>query len=62
MALALDDFLGKKKEPAQVLDLSRSVVNSKEELKKLLERVPEYRIRPEKVVLFYIIINYCIYF
>lgn len=49
MALKLDDFLTKKKEPAQVLDLSKATANTKEEFKRLLEKVPEYKIRPEKV-------------
>jgi len=48
-ALKLDDLLGKKKEAPQVLDLSQSTVQSKEEFYKLLDKVPEYKIRPEKV-------------
>jgi hypothetical protein len=48
-ALALDDLMDKKKEPPPILDLSQSVVNSKEELDQLLAKVPEYKIRPEKV-------------
>jgi hypothetical protein len=47
--LKLDDLLGKKKEALQVLDLSRSIVQSKEEFDRLLDKVPEYKIRPEKV-------------
>ncbi|KAG8337585.1 arginine/serine-rich coiled-coil protein 2 [Homalodisca vitripennis] len=49
MALKLDDFLTKKKEPAQVLDLSKATANTKEDFRRLLEKVPEYKIRPEKV-------------
>lgn len=49
-ALALDDLMDKKKEPPPILDLSQSIVNSKEELDQLLARVPEYKIRPEKVL------------
>ncbi|KAG8222440.1 hypothetical protein J437_LFUL002175 [Ladona fulva] len=49
MALKLDDFLGKKKEPSPVLDNSKAQIATKEEFEKLLDRVPEYRIRPEKV-------------
>ncbi|CAB3363270.1 Hypothetical predicted protein [Cloeon dipterum] len=48
-ALALDDLMDKKKEPPPILDLSQSVINSKDELDQLLARVPEYKIRPEKV-------------
>jgi hypothetical protein len=49
--IKLDDLLGKKKEAPQVLDLSRSVIQSKEEFQRLLDKVPEYKIRPEKVSL-----------
>lgn len=49
MALKLDDLLVKKKEPVQILDLSKSTANSKEELKKLFEKVPEYKIKMDKV-------------
>ncbi|CAH0381604.1 unnamed protein product [Bemisia tabaci] len=49
MTLKLDDFLTKKKEPAQILDLSKATANSKEELRRLIEKIPEYKIKPEKV-------------
>lgn len=49
MALKLDDFLSKKKEPAQVLDLSKATANSNDEFRRLLEKIPEYKIKPEKV-------------
>lgn len=49
MALKLDELLTKKKEPVQILDLSRNTANSKEELKKLLEKVPDFKIKMEKV-------------
>lgn len=49
--LKLDDLLGKKKEALQVLDLSQNNVQSKEEFDRLLDKVPEYKIRPEKVSL-----------
>ncbi|KAI4470118.1 hypothetical protein MML48_1g02844 [Holotrichia oblita] len=45
----LDDFLSKKKETAPILDLSKAVVNTKEDFKKLLEKVPDYKIKSEKV-------------
>lgn len=45
----LDDFLSKKKDTAPILDLSKTVVNTKEEFKKLLEKVPDYKIKAEKV-------------
>lgn len=50
MALKFDDFLSKKKEPAQVLDLSRTKIITKEDYKKYFDRVPEYKIKPEKVL------------
>lgn len=50
MALKLDELLTKKKEPVQILDLSKSSANSKEEFKKLLEKVPEFKIKMEKVL------------
>ncbi|XP_060535135.1 uncharacterized protein LOC132707339 [Cylas formicarius] len=44
----LDDFLGKKKEAAPILDLSKTVVGSSEEFRRLLEKVPDFKIKPEK--------------
>lgn len=49
--IKLDDLFGKKTEVPQVLDLSRSTIQSKEEFQRLLDKVPEYKIRPEKVSL-----------
>lgn len=48
----LEDLLGKKKEVVPVLDLSKTIVNSKEEYKRLSEKVPDYKMRPIKVGLF----------
>ncbi|XP_046807445.1 uncharacterized protein LOC111679036 isoform X3 [Lucilia cuprina] len=45
----LDDLLAKKKTVVPVLDLSRNVVQSSEELKRLMEKVPEFKMRPIKV-------------
>ncbi|XP_073838555.1 uncharacterized protein [Musca autumnalis] len=45
----LDDLLGKKKTVVSVLDLSRSIVQSSDEFKRLMEKVPEYKMRPIKV-------------
>ncbi|XP_034238881.1 uncharacterized protein LOC117643864 [Thrips palmi] len=47
--IRLDDFLSKKKEVAQVLDLSKSVARTKEDLKKLLDKVPEFKSKAEKI-------------
>lgn len=45
----LDDFLAKKKEEAPILDLSRSMINSQEDFKRLLSKVPDFKIKPERV-------------
>lgn len=45
----LDDFLTKKKESVTILDLSKAVANSKEEFRRLYDKVPEFKIKPEKV-------------
>lgn len=45
----LDDLLGKKKEIIPVLDLSKTIANTKEEYKRLMEKVPDYKTRPIKV-------------
>lgn len=44
-----DDFLGKKKEVVPILDLAKTVTNNKDDFKKLLDRVPDFKIRPDKV-------------
>ncbi|KAF7271196.1 hypothetical protein GWI33_015902 [Rhynchophorus ferrugineus] len=46
----LDDFLSKKKETAPILDLSKASCSSKDEFRRLLEKVPDFKIKPEKVV------------
>lgn len=45
----LDDLLGKKKEIVPVLDLSRTIAQTKDEFKRLMEKVPDYKMRPIKV-------------
>lgn len=52
MGSQIDEFLAKKKEQTTLLDLHNCTANSKEELRKLVEKVPEFKIKPEKV-LFY---------
>lgn len=44
-----EDLFNKKKEAAPVLDLSKSTATTKEEFKKLMEKVPDFKIRPVKV-------------
>lgn len=45
----LDDLLGKKKEIIPVLDLSKTVAHTKDEFKRLMEKVPDFKMRPIKV-------------
>lgn len=45
----LDDLLGKKKEIIPVLDLSKTIAHTKDEFKRLMEKVPDYKMRPIKV-------------
>ncbi|VVC33560.1 Hypothetical protein CINCED_3A023248 [Cinara cedri] len=48
MASQIEEFLAKKKEQTTLLDLHNCTANSKEELRKLVEKVPEFKIKPEK--------------
>ncbi|XP_017477602.1 PREDICTED: uncharacterized protein LOC108367490 [Rhagoletis zephyria] len=45
----LEDLLAKKKSVVPVLDLSKSIVQTKEEFKRLMEKVPDYKMRSIKV-------------
>lgn len=47
----LDDFLTKKKETVPVLDLSNATANvsSQEEFRRLAEKIPDFKMRSEKV-------------
>ncbi|XP_053677405.1 uncharacterized protein LOC128727511 [Anopheles nili] len=45
----MDDIFGKKKEVVPILDLSKSTATSKEEFKRMIEKVPDYKMRPIKV-------------
>ncbi|KAJ8956416.1 hypothetical protein NQ314_006744 [Rhamnusium bicolor] len=42
-------FWARKKETAPILDLSKATANSKEEFRRLLEKVPDFKIKPERV-------------
>lgn len=53
MATQIEEFLAKKKEQTTLLDLHNCTANSKEELRKLVEKVPEFKIKPEKVIFNY---------
>ncbi|XP_050084176.1 keratin, type I cytoskeletal 10 [Anopheles aquasalis] len=45
----MDDIFGKKKEVVPILDLSKSTATSREEFKRMIEKVPDYKMRPIKV-------------
>ncbi|XP_042207348.1 uncharacterized protein LOC121856097 [Homarus americanus] len=49
MTIKLEDMLTVVKAPAQALDLFRTKIRSREDFDKAFEKVPEYKIRPEKV-------------
>ncbi|XP_045593381.2 uncharacterized protein [Procambarus clarkii] len=49
MTIKLEDMLTVVKAPAQALDLFRTKIKTKEDFDKAFEKVPEYKIRPEKV-------------
>jgi hypothetical protein len=49
MAFKLEELINKKKEPSQILDLSKVKIKSKEEFEKYYDKIPEFKIRPEKV-------------
>ncbi|XP_072947263.1 uncharacterized protein [Epargyreus clarus] len=45
----LDDLFDKKKDEAPMLDLSKTVINTAEEYRAVLDKVPDFKTRPEKV-------------
>lgn len=45
----LDDLFGKKRDVVPVLDLSKQIITSRDDFKRLLEKVPDYKMRPIKV-------------
>ena len=45
----LEDILNKKKAPPQILDLANLKINSEEEYRAVVEKIPDYKIKPEKV-------------
>lgn len=53
----LDDLFDKKKDEAPMLDLSKTVINTTEEYRAVLDKVPEFKTRPEKVFISLNIIN-----
>lgn len=45
----LDDLFDKKKDEAPMLDLSKTIINSAEDYRAVLDKVPDFKTRPEKV-------------
>ena len=45
----VEDVLNKKKPPPQILDLNGMEISSKEEFKVAFDKIPDYKIRKEKV-------------
>lgn len=45
----LDDLFDKKKDEAPILDLSKEIINTPEEYRAVLDKVPDFKTRPEKV-------------
>ena len=45
----LEDILNKQKAPPQILDLVHMKIETEEEYKKYIEKMPDYKIRPERV-------------
>ncbi|XP_013190608.1 uncharacterized protein LOC106134994 [Amyelois transitella] len=44
-----DDFFDKKKDEAPMLDLSKTIINTAEEYRAVMDKVPDFKTRPEKV-------------
>lgn len=51
MSIKLDDLLNEKKGPAPVLDLFNAPLTSRTDFEAALAKVPEYKIKPEKVTI-----------
>ena len=46
----LEDILNKQKAPPQILDLANIKIETEEEYRCTLDKIPDYKIRKEKVV------------
>lgn len=44
-----DDLFDKKKDEAPMLDLSKAIINTAEDYRAVLDKVPDFKTRPEKV-------------
>ncbi len=45
----LEDILNKQKAPPQILDLANIKIETEEEFKNVIEKIPDYRIKAERV-------------
>ena len=45
----LEDILNKQKAPPQILDLANIKIETAEEYKATIEKIPDYKIKPERV-------------
>ena len=45
----LEDILNKQKAPPQILDLVHITIETEEGYKKYIQKIPDYKIRPERV-------------
>ena len=58
----LEDILNKQKAPPQILDLVHVKIDTEEEYKNVIEKIPDYKIKPERVSLIWKACNNLIYF
>ena len=47
----LEDILNKQKAPPQILDLVHIKIETEEDYKGVIEKIPDYKIKPERVSL-----------
>ena len=45
----LEDILNKQKAQPQILDLTNVKIESEEDFKNVIEKIPDYKIKPERV-------------
>ena len=53
----LEDILNKQKAPPQILDLVHITIETEEGYKKYIQKIPDYKIRPERVSFIWRVIN-----
>ena len=47
----LEDILNKQKAPPQILDLVHITIETEEDYRKYIQKIPNYKIKPERVSL-----------